>query len=109
MVGRVRLEGEPPYASTDDQSSLVAFCDSKAMSLRFALAAISRFRDLSEVPLSTAGKSKNLQDTKEYLNQGYLNRTFPGAKKRGEEGGGEEGRSGARMHRGLKGERGGRK
>ena len=50
-----------------------------------------------------------LQDTKEYLNQrGYLNRTFPGAKKGGNEGGGEEGRSGARMHRAWRGKEGGR-
>ena len=41
-----------------------------------------------------------LQDTKDRVpkSEGYLNRTFPGAKKRGDEGGGEEGRSDARMH-----------
>ena len=52
------------------------------------------FDSFSTLFLTFGALGPVLQDTKE-----YLNRTFPGAKKRGDEGGGEEGRSGARMHR----------
>ena len=48
------------------------------------------------------------QDTKEYLtkSEGYLNRSFPGVKKGGIKGEGEEVRSGGRVNRARRGRRG---